>query len=298
MGKKEKTSSDIYLGFIAYFIGRYLGGVMTKHDFADFLTAKLDTSVYHNADEKKLKEMALWCYYYHFLSLTLHAGKIEEYKDKKSSKLKEILVAIEKVCEEYGLTSLSVVYYTSDTKAIEHMEDSQESLNVLDELKPPKNVKATKAKATTTKTKAKATTTKTKKDDKPKKTKKDSDKKSKIDDMSVVELKELAKEKGITGYSKMKKDELITAVKGKKSTTTKPTKDTVKSTKTTGTAVMKLSHYSTKAISVTGDTKEFKDKLKALGGKYNAGLTVGPGWIFANKKKAELIKEFGKSLKV
>lgn len=42
--------------------------------------------------------------------------------------------------------------------------------------------------------------------------------------------------------------------------------------------------YSEKAIAVIGDTKSIKDKLKALGGKFNFRLSVGPGWIFPKTK--------------
>lgn len=44
---------------------------------------------------------------------------------------------------------------------------------------------------------------------------------------------------------------------------------------------LNCSEYSEKAIVVRGDsTKTYKEELKALGGKYNAILKGGPGWIF------------------
>jgi hypothetical protein len=48
--------------------------------------------------------------------------------------------------------------------------------------------------------------------------------------------------------------------------------------------------YSQKAIAVIGDTKPIKDKLKALGGKFNFRLSVGPGWIFPKTKLDEIQK--------
>jgi hypothetical protein len=46
---------------------------------------------------------------------------------------------------------------------------------------------------------------------------------------------------------------------------------------------LKLTDYSEKAIVVRGDTKEWKEGLKELGGKYNANLRDGGGWIFPKK---------------
>ncbi len=43
--------------------------------------------------------------------------------------------------------------------------------------------------------------------------------------------------------------------------------------------------YSEKAIAVIGDTKEFKNQLKNLGGKFNPKLRCGAGWIFSAKKR-------------
>jgi hypothetical protein len=47
--------------------------------------------------------------------------------------------------------------------------------------------------------------------------------------------------------------------------------------------------YSEKAIAVIGNTKPVKEKLKSLGGRWNAHLKCGPGWIFS-KQKLALVK--------
>lgn len=49
-----------------------------------------------------------------------------------------------------------------------------------------------------------------------------------------------------------------------------------------------LEDYSEKAIVVRGDTKTHKDALVKLGGKWNAGLRGGGGWIFPKKKEADV----------
>ena len=60
-------------------------------------------------------------------------------------------------------------------------------------------------------------------------------------------------------------------------------------------SIIELFEYSDKSIAVFGDTKEIKQKLKLLGGRYNKNLThpenrnKSPGWIFSIKKK-ELIE--------
>lgn len=57
-----------------------------------------------------------------------------------------------------------------------------------------------------------------------------------------------------------------------------------------------IEDYTVKSIVVYGDTKIHKDKLKELGGRYNANLSVGPGWVFSNKKKEEIMEWKEKTL--
>lgn len=57
---------------------------------------------------------------------------------------------------------------------------------------------------------------------------------------------------------------------------------------------MKIVDYSEHSIVVIGDTKEHKEQLKQLGGKYNPKLTISGekviGWVFSNKNKDSVIK--------
>ena len=48
--------------------------------------------------------------------------------------------------------------------------------------------------------------------------------------------------------------------------------------------------YSEKAIAVVGDTKDIKDQLKALCGRFNPKLSCGAGWIFSKKMRPEVEK--------
>jgi hypothetical protein len=49
-----------------------------------------------------------------------------------------------------------------------------------------------------------------------------------------------------------------------------------------------LEDYSELSIVVRGETKEYKEDLKQLGGKWNGNLKCGPGWIFSKKNKGKV----------
>ena len=73
------------------------------------------------------------------------------------------------------------------------------------------------------------------------------------------------------------------------------TKPEPKQNKTTKTETIKakgvqIIDYSEKAIAVVGDTRAIKDTLKTLGGRFNAHLTCGAGWIFSKAKEATIRK--------
>jgi len=57
-----------------------------------------------------------------------------------------------------------------------------------------------------------------------------------------------------------------------------------------------LQDYSDKAIVVRGDSKDHKEKMKELGGKYNPNLQDGGGWIFS-KKKRDVVQAYLDSIK-
>jgi len=52
---------------------------------------------------------------------------------------------------------------------------------------------------------------------------------------------------------------------------------------------MELKEYSDKSFCIFGEnTKEYKEELKSIGGKWNSNLKYGPGWIFSNKNKVKV----------
>lgn len=51
--------------------------------------------------------------------------------------------------------------------------------------------------------------------------------------------------------------------------------------------------YSEKAFAVRGDTRPIASLLKSLGGKFNARLSCGPGWIFSKSKEASVRMALG-----
>lgn len=56
---------------------------------------------------------------------------------------------------------------------------------------------------------------------------------------------------------------------------------------------LRIEEYSEKAIVVLGDTKPVAETLKSLGGKFNARLKCGAGWIFSKKAEARIKEAFG-----
>lgn len=72
------------------------------------------------------------------------------------------------------------------------------------------------------------------------------------------------------------------------------TENTVKTEQPTAKAEgLQVVDYSEKAVAVFGDTKQHAGKLKELGGRFNARLKCGAGWIFSKKKEAALRAAFG-----
>lgn len=69
---------------------------------------------------------------------------------------------------------------------------------------------------------------------------------------------------------------------------TKPEPKQSEPAKAIKTKGIQLINYSEKAVAIIGDTRAIKDTLKTLGGRFNAHLTCGAGWIFSKSKEATL----------
>jgi hypothetical protein len=54
-----------------------------------------------------------------------------------------------------------------------------------------------------------------------------------------------------------------------------------------------LIDYSDKAFALVGDTRSIAARLRELGGRFNARLSCGPGWIFTKKREAAVRSALG-----
>lgn len=66
----------------------------------------------------------------------------------------------------------------------------------------------------------------------------------------------------------------------------KPVKTTLKTVGNAGD--LQLVDYSEKAVAIIGNTREYVEKLKELGGRFNGKLKCGAGWVFSKKREPEL----------
>ena len=58
---------------------------------------------------------------------------------------------------------------------------------------------------------------------------------------------------------------------------------------------MEIQDYTDKSFVLFGDdTKKYKDCIKEMGGKWNANLKIGPGWVFSSNQK-DTVREWLKS---
>jgi hypothetical protein len=51
---------------------------------------------------------------------------------------------------------------------------------------------------------------------------------------------------------------------------------------------LQVIEYSNSSIALIGDTKEIKEQLKQLGGRFNPRLTCGAGWVFSKDKRPQI----------
>lgn len=70
----------------------------------------------------------------------------------------------------------------------------------------------------------------------------------------------------------------------------KPVKTTLKTVGNEGD--LQIVDYSEKAVAIIGNTREYVEKLKELGGRFNGKLKCGAGWVFSKKREPELRAAF------
>lgn len=57
-----------------------------------------------------------------------------------------------------------------------------------------------------------------------------------------------------------------------------------------------LVEYTDKSVVLVGDTTNYKDYLKGLGGKFNPHLKCGPGWIFSKSRWNEILEQVAENI--
>lgn len=206
--------SKVYIGYIAYYISN-LNPLISRIEYVSLLTKKLGTSDFIEASLSKLKNLALYFYYRHFIALFVLAGRESDYDKMSTSDMREMLVELDAFFIKFAV-DVPVQYYMEEKDVIKHMVKFQCSPNVLTELNCVKEVKSTKSikKPATIKKPSKTATKKTT-DTSSTTTKKKPIKKETTNkpELSVAELRKLATDKNIPGRSKMTKDELKKALK-------------------------------------------------------------------------------------
>jgi hypothetical protein len=269
------SDKDLYLKYIGYSINSVfttIGDLEWKDFILDTYKGKIDST-------KNLKDLALRFYYADILTDNLMVSDKISVLKKTPEDLRDTIVAFEKFAKEHKLPMFNVTYHKKFEKVLEHIDSPQYkgAANTLEKIiaKPIKKKTATKSKSTVTKKKTAAKPKTTKRSSPVKKTKlKKSTTVSAVvskkicDRYKVDELKKLAAEKGLSGYSKMKKEELCENLGIKRtikaSTTTSSAKKITKK-KVVSSASRADLYKLAQAKNITGRAKMSKEELiKAL----------------------------------
>ena len=73
----------------------------------------------------------------------------------------------------------------------------------------------------------------------------------------------------------------------------KPEAVAIEAAKTESAEGVRFVDYSEKAFAIVGDTRSMVAKLKELGGKFNARLSCGAGWIFSKRNASTVCAALG-----
>lgn len=215
------------LGYIAYFVenNSVLSNQTTKQEMRKYLAGKLGKKMFESSDEK-LASLARRMYIAHVLSLYTRYSSIHILKkDLTDSQMKDLLkeqVSLDKKYDLYfDVVDRDLKESTVDKMISKRALTSYKTIlnKMIPELSPTavkeaarKEREAKKAARESGKkpTSSKKPVTSTKK---PTSTGKSGSKSKSCSELTVVELKEKAKAKGLSGYSKLKKDELCKLLK-------------------------------------------------------------------------------------
>ncbi len=216
------SARQTMIKYIAYHI-KNLEPNVSKKEFRDFLVKKMGKSL-EKATDDSIKKAAFTLYFAHFASLATCINSFSIITHLKTySKIRDFIIANDKLRKEHGLPELYVIYHTKSSDIVKHMKKLDGDVAVIKSvMASDKKVVAKKvtvkkvAKKTSVKKVAKKPAAK-KISAKKTSTKKVATKKTGVKktckDYNLTQLKKMAAKKEISGRSTMKKGELCKVLK-------------------------------------------------------------------------------------
>lgn len=214
---------EVYLGYLAHVVQYFTVGI-GKYGYRNYFLKVLGPKMF-DADLSKIRSAARHLYRAYVVSVHSSHGMMKLANDLSDDDLKAYMAGIIKLDEKYGLETAKVDISMDDKSVDKKISELQSSKTkaVLAELLPENSPK-TKTRSGAAKTKTKSTAKKTvfKKPVLAKKSTKSTGGKKIVKpvmakktcrEYNLTELKEMAKSKGHTGYSKLKKDDLCKLLK-------------------------------------------------------------------------------------
>lgn len=207
--------SELYLGYIARFVDN--NTYVSKYEYRTYFKKVLGSKLF-SASEDKLKDLAVHLYCAYVAGVQTRFSAFTLAQNLSTKELKDLVKQQETLEKKFGIYNLGGNVDSDLSSSAIHKMIKSRSLHTfksvlakLDEEQSPTFIKKQKAKERE-RTSKKSTKSSTKSSIKSPTKKKTSTKSKASKSYTVKELKEMARDLKIRGYTTMKKDELLEAL--------------------------------------------------------------------------------------